>query len=100
MNKPKRDPEKELKRRRLLDDISLGSFTGGLLVVAILFTLGFGINLYNTVWLPSSEDFKIAVGGIVIVTFCLIALGLLYERNASRIKELEQIVESENKSHD
>lgn len=100
MNKPKRDPEQELKRRKLLDDVFMGSLAGGLLMVAILFTLGFGINFYNNVWLPSSEDFKIAVGGCVVVIICVVALGLLFERNANRIKALEKIVESEDGNHD
>ena len=107
MNKPKRDPEKELFRRKALDFILFGTlivFLLSILVLAVLMFISAGIYLFHELSTsPELEPFlellKGFAGFIFVIAFFygVVSYGAW---NDKRMEELKKIVESEDSTRE
>lgn len=99
MDKPKRDPKKELERRtRIMEFLAI---TLLLLITILLGSLFLrdavptvGAFFHQLIQSMTSED-KQAVVGIAVLTPWVLALCWYVSFNVQRIEELEQLIQSE-----
>lgn len=100
MIKPKRDPEKELRNRKII----LFLMTGVPLSIALLVVLYIGfrmvVDFYHYEWLPSSVEAKMICVGLPIFILAVLSLSVIYQYNVNRVDELEKLVESGEINHE